>query len=75
MEPSYGTPSLYKWNPFMARWKQAALVLAKIGTQNGTLVNGNMDKRLWSNSWWLDFDPYPYCVSQNAPYKKHANSK
>ena len=31
----------------------------KTGTQNGTLVNRNMDQNLRSNSWWLHFDPYP----------------
>ena len=32
----------------------------KTCTQNGSLVNGNMDQNLRSNSWWFNFDPYPY---------------
>ena len=28
----------------------------KIGTQNRTLVNGNLDYNLRSNSWWIHFD-------------------
>ena len=32
---------------------------SKIDTQNGTLVNRNMDQSLRSKSWWLNCDPYP----------------
>ena len=34
----------------------------KTGTQNGSLLNGNRDKNLRSNSWCLKFifSPYPY---------------
>ena len=32
---------------------------SKIGTPNGTLVNGHMDQNLRSISWWFHSDPYP----------------
>ena len=34
---------------------------SKIGPQNGTLVNGNKDKNLRSNSWF-HFEPFAVCV-------------
>ena len=36
--------------------------IAKIGTQNGSLVDGTKDENLRSNSRWLDFDPYPHGI-------------
>ena len=48
------------------------LWLSKTGTQNGTLVSGNMDQNLRSISWWLNFDPYPcgvHLVSVTTPLK------
>ena len=33
---------------------------SKIATPHGTLASGNMDQNLRSNSWWFNFDPYPF---------------
>ena len=41
---------------------------SNIGTPHGTLASGNMDRILWSNSWWFNFAPYPHLsVSKGTP--------
>ena len=40
---------------------------SKIGTPNGTLVNGHMSHGLKpAVPWWFNFDPYPFGEQQMA---------
>ena len=41
----------------------------KIGTQNGTLVNGTQNENLGSNLWWYHFNPYPYTNDKYQRYQ------